>query len=64
MPNMTSAEFKGIWAGPLVAEVRQCVLGVTVPGIAKTGGKINIFAPESIAPNVPLDHEQDEETSP
>ncbi len=47
-----------------MAEVRQCELGVTVPGIAKTGGKINIFSPESIAPNMQLDHEQDEETRP
>jgi hypothetical protein len=30
----------------------------------KNRGKIKIFTPESIAPNVPLDHELDEETRP
>jgi hypothetical protein len=64
MPNMTSAECKGTCAGPLVAEVRQCELGAIVPEIAKTGGKIKIFAPESIAPKVPLDHERDVKTRP
>ncbi len=64
MYNMTSAEYKGTCAGPLVVEVRQGELGVIVPAIAKTGGKIKIFTPESISSNVPLDHERDVETRP
>jgi hypothetical protein len=54
---MTSAECKGTWAGPLVAEERQFTFGAIGPGIAKTERKIKILAPESNAKSVPLDHE-------
>jgi hypothetical protein len=47
-----------------VAEVRQCKLGEIVPGIAYTGGKMKMFAPESITQKFPPDHEQEVETRP